>query len=279
MKLQVIEGNTIELDGGSMFGNTPKALWEKWIPADERNRIRLATRAMLLKTNDGRHILFEVGTGTFLEPKLADRYGISQNDSLLENLSMLGLRQEDIDLIILSHMHFDHVGGLLTPYQEGQPHQLRFPNAKYYVGKEQWERACRPHLRERSSFIPALHALLEESGRLRLIEGSGHPDLDFGVNFHYSHGHTLGLMLAELHLPEGPLVYVSDLIPGVPWIHLPTTMGYDRFPELLVDEKQQLLEKMAKENGRIFFAHDLTTPCVSIAKNENGKFVGTPVKI
>lgn len=255
MKTWAVEGNRQHLDGGSMFGNAPKALWSRWAQADEQNRIPLACRTLLVQTKEGQNILFEAGIGSFFDPKMKERYGVFEEEHvLLKNLEALGFKPEDIDAVMLSHLHFDHAGGLLSSYGE-QP-KLVFPNAQFYVGKEHWERAQKPHIREKVSFIPMLHQLLKDSERLNLIEGDFHLDLDFGVKFHYSHGHTIGMIISEIQLDEGPLFFVSDLVPGKPWMHLPVTMGYDRFPELLVDEKAKLFEKVLSSKGRLFFTHD-----------------------
>jgi glyoxylase-like metal-dependent hydrolase (beta-lactamase superfamily II) len=278
MKLFAVEGNSVWLDGGSMFGNTPKILWEKWMVPDERNRIKLSCRTLLLQTDDGQNVLFETGIGTFFEPKLKDRYGVDQNDSLLENLAKIGIREKDIDRVIFSHLHFDHAGGLLSSYEDGTT-RLRFPKAKYYLGASHWERACAPHVRERVSFIPILQHLLKESGRLVLIEKSTHPDLNFGVSFHVSNGHTIGLMLSQLDLSEGSLLFVADLIPGLPWMHLPITMGYDRYPELIVDEKRQHLDRLVQQKGKVFFTHDPHVACVAIHLDANGKYLAEPATI
>lgn len=276
MKFTVIEGNRQHLDGGAMFGHVPKELWKTWIAPDELNRIPLACRALLLQTQKGRNILFETGIGAFFEPRLKERYGVKEHEHmLLKNLEKHGLKETDIDTIVLSHLHFDHAGGLLSAYGHGEP-RLLFPKAKIYVGKEHWERAKHPHFREKISFVPIIHSFLENSDRLRLVTGDSHPELDIGLTFHYSHGHTVGLMLSELNTQDGPLVFASDLIPGVPWLHLPVAMGYDRYPELLVDEKKQLLDSLVKQNGRLFFTHDPTTPCVTLSHDNSGKCVGIP---
>ncbi len=279
MKAHVIEGNTQQLDGGAMFGNAPKSLWTKWSVSDERNRIPLACRCLLIQTDDGRNILFETGIGVFFEPKLKERYGITQHEHiLLKNLATLGLTDSDINAVVLSHLHFDHAGGLLSSYEEG-PLRLLFPKAQFYLGKDHWVRAQNPHKREQISFIPILNKLLAQSGRLHVIETNRIEICGLAVNFHYSHGHTIGLMLSELALDTGPLVFVSDLVPGLPWVHLPIVMGYDRFPERTVDEKKELYNYLLEHNGKLFFTHDPTVPCALLKQDADGKFFGEPVDL
>lgn len=273
MKLIALTSNTMRLDGGSMYGHVPKTLWEKWTPADELNRIPLACRTLLLQTDEGRTILFDVGVGDFFDPKHKERYGIEGDSELLKSLANLGIAEEDVDTIILSHLHFDHAGGLLSSFDQG-PLRLRFSNARYYLSHEHWNRAQHPHVRERVSFIPILTSLLKSSKRLSLIEEKTHPELDFGVTFELSHGHTPGLLLSTLETSSGPLVYASDLVPGLPWLHLPVTMGYDRYPELIVDEKERLLKELLEKKGRILFTHDLNTPCARVCRDSQGRFFG-----
>lgn len=274
-KLSSIPGNTQRLDGGAMFGNAPKALWSRWIAPDEHNRIPLACRALLVEDKD-RRILFETGIGTFFEPKLKDRYGVVEDEhTLLKNLAERGLSQEDIDVVVLSHLHFDHAGGLLTPFEEGKEPGLLFPRATFVVGAKAWERALHPHARDRASFIPRLHELLEASGRLALVDGATSEILGEGYRFHFSDGHTPGLLLTEIAMPDGPVVFAGDLIPGRPWVHLPITMGYDRFPELLIEEKQALLEDLVERRGRLFFTHDAEVALSAVQQDEKGRFSAT----
>lgn len=269
--LTSIEGNSQRLDGGAMFGNAPKALWTRWIQPDEQNRIPLACRCLLIE-EDERKILLEAGIGVFFEPKLKDRFGVVEDEHvLLRSLREAGTEPEDIDIVVLSHMHFDHAGGLLSPYSEGD-FELVFPNATFLVGRAAWERAKNPHPRDRASFIPALNELLEKSGRLELTENSGSALLGDDYRFHFSDGHTPGLMLTEVAMPDGPVVFAADLIPGAPWVHLPITMGYDRYPERLIDEKKSLLENLIGRNGRLFFTHDPSTSMARVAKDERGRF-------
>jgi glyoxylase-like metal-dependent hydrolase (beta-lactamase superfamily II) len=272
MKWHAVEGNMQHLDGGAMFGHVPKAMWENWLKPDSRNRIPLACRALLVKTDDGRNILFETGIGAFFDPKLKERYGVTPNEHiLLKNLAKLGLRENDIDAVVLSHLHFDHAGGILSAYDDGAPRVL-FPKAKIYLGKRNWEFSQNPHPRELGSYIPHLNQLLNDCGRVVLIEGETHPDLDFGVSFIYSEGHTVGMMLSVIHLESGPMVFVTDLIPGAAWIHLPVNMGYDRFPEKKYDEKLKLYEWLLPKKGSLFFTHDPEKTHGELVKDSQGRY-------
>ncbi|HEX5952444.1 MAG TPA: MBL fold metallo-hydrolase [Rhodanobacteraceae bacterium] len=293
MKLHSIEGNTQKLDGGAMFGNAPKAMWSKWIAADDQNRIPLACRCLLATGLDGRNVLFETGIGAFFEPKLRERYGVVEDRHvLLDSLKAVGLCHEDIDVVVLSHLHFDHAGGLLAAWEpaqapppskspaqpprgrEGKPVKLLFPNATYVVGAEHWQRATHPHPRDRASFIPGVAELLEQSGRLEKVSGEHSHVLGKAVRFHYSQGHTPGLMLSEIVGPHdrGGVVYCADLIPGTPWVHLPVTMGYDRAPEMLIDEKRAFLDDKLARGVRLFFTHDHATAMASPQRDERGRY-------
>ena len=256
-----------------MFGNAPKALWERWAPADNRNRIDLACRCLLIE-EPGRRVLLETGIGAFFEPKLADRYGVQESEHvLLQSLAALGLTHQDIDVVVLSHLHFDHAGGLLSAYQEGLEPELLFPKARFVVGEQAWQRAIAPHQRDRASFIPRIQALLQASGRLERVEGERSEVLGKDYRLHRSDGHTPGLVLTELASSEGPLLFAADLIPGTPWVHTAITMGYDRFPERLIEEKESLLTDLHARQGRLFFTHDPKVALARIAKDSRGRFV------
>jgi glyoxylase-like metal-dependent hydrolase (beta-lactamase superfamily II) len=275
MKLWSIRGNSQKLDGGAMYGNAPRAMWERWSPPDDANRIELACRALLASPLAGKTVLFETGIGAFFEPKLRERYGVQESRHvLLDSLRDAGFPHEDVDVVVLSHLHFDHAGGLLAPWEEGAPPRLLFPNATFVVGKAHWERASDPHPRDRASFIPELAALLEASGRLELVDGAHSRVLGDAVRFHYSNGHTPGLMLAEIvgAGAHGGVVFCADLIPGRPWVHVPITMGYDRNAELLIDEKRDFLADKLARDVHLYFTHDPGCALARVVRDERGRY-------
>jgi glyoxylase-like metal-dependent hydrolase (beta-lactamase superfamily II) len=225
--------------------------------------------------------LFELGIGAFFSPKFRVRYGIHEQEHVLLNeLKKHGLTHEDIKAVVLSHLHFDHAGGALSAYEEGKAPKLLFPNAKFYISLPQWERALNPHPRDRVSYIPELMEELRVIGnRLVLVDG---PQTDLAplVTFHFSDGHTPGLMHAEIQTDQGPVVFTSDLVPGIAWVHLAISTGYDRYPELLIDEKKRLYEDLLPRNGILFFTHETKHPFGRLHINHTtGRYETIPVDI
>jgi len=269
-----IEGNRQRLDGGSMFGNVPHGLWSRWISPDQRLRVALSCRGFLIhdRQRDCR-ILLDTGIGAFFEPRLRDRYGVEQpQHCLLTSLAARGVHPEQIDFVVLSHLHFDHAGGLLTPWKSGHAPQLVFPAARFVVNRRAWQRAVDPHPRDRASFIPDIQTLLDRSGRLELVDD----DLsllgpDFGCTL--SDGHTPGLLLTWIRGEQRTAVFCGDLIPGLPWVHLPVSMGYDRYPELLIDEKAAFLPQCRQSEATLLLTHDPQYAACRVVRDASGRWV------
>jgi glyoxylase-like metal-dependent hydrolase (beta-lactamase superfamily II) len=274
MKIYDVLGNSQSLDGGAMFGNAPKALWSRWHAADEHNRIAIACRALLVDTGEQR-VLLETGIGAFFSPALKQRYGVVESDHvLLGSLARLGVDHAQIDVVISSHLHFDHAGGLLAAYQENSPPALLFPNARYVVSRAALERAKHPHVRDRASFIPELPGLLEASGRLVVVEDehAGVKSLQPHFQFSTTDGHTPGMLHTLVMGAAHQVFFCADLIPGRAWVHAPITMGYDRFPERLIEEKEMHLSRFERDGTWLFFTHDPEVAAARVARDERGKF-------
>ena len=140
MELWSVQGNSQRLDGGAMFGNCPRVLWARWCEPDDQGRIALACRCLLVREDSGRVVLLETGIGSFFPPKLRDRYGVQEPEHvLLRSLAAQGVHPKDVDVIVLSHLHFDHAGGLLAAWADGQPPRLAFPSARFVVGADPTE--------------------------------------------------------------------------------------------------------------------------------------------
>lgn len=279
-KITAVLGNSQKLDGGAMFGNAPRTMWSKWLAPDELGRIPLECRTLLIE-HKGKRWLLETGIGAFFEPELALRYGVMdpENHRLLENLDALNLKETDIDYVILSHLHFDHAGGLLPSYKERATSgdRLLFPRAKYVVSRKALDRAKTPHARDKASFIPELVRLLLDSKRLLVIDGETIPDEDFqDFRFYFTDGHTPGHMHTLFSAGKQAVFFCGDLIPGTAWIHVPITMGYDRYPELVIDEKKAMLDRAIKENWILFFTHDVNVAFAKIKLDEKGKYLPLP---
>ena len=274
-----VEGNRQLLDGGSMFGNAPRPVWEKWIAPDSLGRIPLACRCLLIEV-EGKNILCETGIGAFFESRMAERFGVQTPDRhlLLENLDVLGFSPESIDYVILSHLHFDHAGGLLPTAEKiaAGDDNLVFPNAKFLVGSQAWERALHPHARDRASFIPGLTDKLLASKRLLLVGRDALPEVfNDRFEFIWTEGHTPGQMHTLFKGSAESVFFCGDLVPGRAWVHIPITMGYDRNPEQLIDEKIDLFTRAEKEHWLLFFTHDPEISGSQIQQSSGGKY--TPV--
>ena len=253
--IHALETGFLWLDGGSMFGSVPKPLWSRTNPPDERNRIRLAMRCLLLE-GEGRRILIDDGVGEKFPPRLADIYRLEHYERGLERaLAALGRTVEDVTDVVLTHLHFDHAGG--STRREGEALLPRLPRARYYLQKKNLENARHPNLRERASYLRENFEPLAEAGVLTLWEGPGAPWP--GVEIFTADGHTRGQQLVRVHGPEGALYFVADLVPTAAHVRIPYVMGYDVAAIETMAEKRAMLERAAAERAWICLEHDPET--------------------
>jgi len=267
-----LELDSFLLDGGAMFGVVPKNLWEKKIPADSMNRIPMQARSLIIQGN-GKVILVDTGIGDKLSDKFRKIYDIQTSaTSMTERLEPIGLSVNDITDVILTHLHFDHAGGS-TAIVNGQV-TATFPNAVYHVQAEQWELACNPSVRDRSSFMQDNFMPLLEQKMINLVKGE---KIDFfdGIDLIVTHGHTQGQQHPLINGGNGggqSLFFCGDLIPTSAHISTAWHMGYDNYPLSIMDEKSAILSRAIKEKWILCFEHDPVVAAASV-REEKGRAV------
>ncbi|MEN3041458.1 MAG: MBL fold metallo-hydrolase [Bacteroidia bacterium] len=268
MQLYAIETGRFALDGGAMFGVVPKVIWEKLIPPDERNRIPMAMRALLIEEGD-RLILVDVGVGHKYTTKFADLYAIDHATYTLSGeLKKLGFSPADVTDVILTHLHFDHAGG--STERLGEKIVPTFPNARYYVQRSHWEWAHNPNPRERASFFSENYDPLLEHGQLVLLEGE--QELIPGVFIRVVNGHTEGQQLVEVSYKGRKVLYAADLFPTSAHIPLPYVMAYDVRPLLTFQERETYLPWLVRESVVLFYEHDPYVECTTVIEKSPGKY-------
>jgi glyoxylase-like metal-dependent hydrolase (beta-lactamase superfamily II) len=265
-KLTLLNTGTFGLDGGAMFGIIPKPLWQKNTPADDKNRITLGARCLLLES-DSKKILVETGIGDSWDEKFKVIYNVDFSENTLsQSLAGLGLKNEDITDVILTHLHFDHTGG--STKLENEKFIPSFPNAKFYVQKEQFNWAENPNNRDKGSFIPHTFMPLVKDGVLIFTEGNSH--FDDEIQFFKINGHTIAQQILKISDESNTYLFCADLIPTMHHIPIPYIMGYDIQPLETVKEKQKYLHLALEEGWKLIFGHDNFNACASIKMTEKG---------
>ncbi len=262
--IHIINSGFFALDGGAMFGIIPKPLWEKTNPSDKINRIKLATRNLLL-VNGKRKILIDTGMGNKWDEKSRSIYDIKQNGFSIDN-GATSLNPNDITDVILTHLHFDHTGGS-TKIENGKIIPA-FPNAKYFVQKKNFEWAINPSDRDKGSYLKENFIPLKEEGVLEFVEGEKF--FDDEIQFLTINGHTFAQQLLKISDASNTFLYCCDLFPTASHIPLPYVMGYDLQPLVTIEEKKKILYKALDENWKLFFEHDPDTAFATVMKTEKG---------
>lgn len=266
-----LSDGTFALDGGQMFGAVPKALWEKKMPADHRNRVRLALTCLLVRTGE-HNVLVETGVGDKFEPKFRDIYAIDHSTTLPSELKKLGLAPEDIDVVINTHLHFDHCGW--NSRRAGGKVVPTFPHARYYVQRGEWEHALHPNDRDRVSYLEEFFRPPE--AQTELLDGDR--EIVPGIRVEVVPGHTRDLECVRVESEGQEAYFISDLVPTRAHLAYPWIMSFDLYPMETLANKKRLLPQLADQKALVIFPHDATTPWARLAQS-NGKIEVLPADL
>jgi glyoxylase-like metal-dependent hydrolase (beta-lactamase superfamily II) len=268
--ITVLSDGLQRLDGGAMFGVVPRVLWEKKLPPDERNRIRLGMNCLLIEGPEGRTVV-EVGSGGKDDAKFQDIYGIERDGGLPKRLADRGAPPETVDRVFLTHLHFDHAGGATTWAEDGRTAVPTFPNATYFIHRGEFEDAMNPNARNAASYLRRNYAPLDESGRVRWVADGDRID---GVRIFETPGHTRHHVSVGVDDGEGRLVvFLGDLVPTTHHLPDPWIMSYDLYPVTTLETKQRFLTKIHDEGWLCAFVHDADHPLSWLERDGRGRHV------
>jgi glyoxylase-like metal-dependent hydrolase (beta-lactamase superfamily II) len=262
LEFHIISAGHVLLDGGAMFGVIPRPLWERKMPPDARNRITLGMNCLLVLAG-GKRILVETGAGGKLNPKLRDIYGVD-GPFLTDGLHAHDLRPEDIDIVVNTHLHFDHCGGNTRIAKDKIV--PAFPNARYFVQRLELEHAMNPNERDRASYLPENFAPLEAAGVLSLLEGDG--EIVPGVEVIRAPGHNADMQCVKLTGGGKTAFAFADLVPTTAHLPLPWIMGYDLYPMITLENKKRWIPTVAHEGWLALFVHDARMPAAYLRERQ-----------
>ena len=271
IRVHLLKDGTFALDGGAMFGVVPRALWEKTDPPDQKNRVRLGLNIALVETG-GKRVLVDTGMGDKWSEKERAIYGIDRTTTLLDSLRALSLTADDIDIVINTHLHFDHSGGN-TRLLDGKLVPT-FPKARYVVQMGEWEDATHPNERNRASYLEPNFVPIAEAKQLDTVQGQA--EVAPGVHVVPVGGHTAYHQMVIVEGGRQALVIPTDIVPTASHLPLAYIMGYDLFPVGTLEAKRRVLKDAAERGSTLLFYHDPRTPLGRI-KLERDRYVMSPV--
>ncbi|WP_459210215.1 MBL fold metallo-hydrolase [Aquimarina rhabdastrellae] len=272
MKLYPINAGNFKLDGGAMFGVVPKVLWNKTNPADANNQIDIAARCLLIEEGK-RLILIDSGMGDKQSDKFFSYYSLWGDDTIDKSLAQYGFHRDDITDVFVTHLHFDHCGGVVQWNATRTGYEMTFKNAKVWSNESHWKWATEPNAREKASFLKENILPIQESGHLNFIERNGddfQSSSELGFGIHFADGHTEKQMIPHIQYQDKTLVFMADLLPTAGHVPLPYVMGYDTRPLLTLDEKKRFLDQAAGNNWYLFLEHDAHNHVITVQHTEKG---------
>jgi len=264
IEIRHVHSGNFYLDGGAMFGVVPKPLWEKKSPPDSRNRIRLAANSLLVRAAN-ENILIETGNGTKWTPKLRDIYAIDEGDPLTQNLATAGVSPSQVDLVINTHLHFDHAGGNTKLLDD---HAVpSFPNAQYIVQADEFAHAANPTERDRASYFEDNFLPIRQSGQWKLI--SGDTEILPGISVIRIPGHNASIQAVKLTGGGKTVFFVADLFPTRHHLPLAWIMAYDLYPLQTLETKRKWMRTIVEDGWIVVFGHDPDVPAATLYEREN----------
>ncbi|HEX6466331.1 MAG TPA: MBL fold metallo-hydrolase [Terriglobales bacterium] len=272
-ELTILSDGTYLLDGGAMFGVVPKPMWEKKIKADQQNRIVCGTNSVLVRTASGKTVLIETGIGNKLPEKLAGIYQCQAQ--LLNSFAAAQVKPEEVDIVINSHLHFDHCGW--NTHRQGNEVVPTFPNARYFAQRGEWEHGQAQYERDRISYISDNYDPLVRTGQMQLLEGDA--KIMPGISVAIFPGHTRNLMAIMLQSGGKTACYISDVIPTTAHLDLAWVMAYDLYPLENIESRKRFYSQALPEDWLVIFTHDHQTPLAYLRRDEKGRIVARPPEI
>jgi len=266
MQLHTINTGYFKLDGGAMFGVVPKTMWNKLNPADDNNMCTWAMRSLLIEDGN-KLILVDTGIGNKQDDKFFGHYYLHGDDSLQSSLAKKGFSVDDINDVILTHLHFDHCGGSII--REGEKLIPAFKNATYWSNQQHWNTATVPNDREKASFLKENILPIQESGQLKFIDVHA-DEFPKEVKIRQVFGHTEAMMLPQINYKGKQIVFMADLLPSAAHIPIPFVMAYDMFPLTTLNEKKSFLTEAVENDYVLFFQHDPKIECCNLQLMEKG---------
>lgn len=271
VRVHTLDAGTVRLDGGAMFGVVPKPLWSRRIAPDPRNRIPLAMRCLLVETA-GTLVLVDDGLGNKENEKFHEIYGVENRGTptrLEDSLREAGFQPEDVDLVVNTHLHFDHAGGNTARDVDGTVRPA-YPSARYLIRRGEWEVAHLDNERIRASYLPDNFDPLEDAGVVDFVEEDG--EVAPGVRLLHTPGHTAHHQSVCVDLGEaGTLLYLADLVPTTAHVPLAWIMGYDLEPLVTLESKRRVLGRAAEEGWLLAFEHDPRVACARAVARADGR--------